>query len=118
MWIRRKDYDAMLGRALEAQGAMHALTQQVATQKNLLEWFVLRLTQSEHERASLLHRYTGVEITVPTVSLDEVPTPAAAPSQIGIDLPSFNDVGDEEAKKLGLDWDETGRVTQHGKAIT
>lgn len=116
MWISRSDYDAMLGRALEANGAKEALERQVATQKTTMDWMVMRLTQLEHERASLIYRYMDIKITVPEVSLDAPVTPENPPSSMS-DLPSFNDVGDEEAKRLGLDWDENGRVTQHGRAI-
>ena len=115
MWIRRRDYDEMLGRALEAKGAVEALERQVATQKTHIEWMAHRLTQLEHERAQLIYRYMDVKISVPTIELDTPATPETSSSMS--DLPSFNDVGDEEAKKLGLDWDEDGRVTQHGKAI-
>lgn len=116
MWIKRAAYDAMLARALEAQGACGALERQVANQKTTMEWMIHRLTQLEHERAALLYRYMDVKITVPVIETD-APKPADA-SQIGSDLPSFQDVGDEEAKRLGLDWDEQGRATQHGKAIS
>lgn len=115
MWIKRATYDAMLGKALEAQGAKAALEQQIITQNVTRDWMIHRLTQLEHERAQLLYRYMDVKITVPEL-VPEVPQTETA-SAIGNDLPSFNDVGDEEAKKLGLDWDGEGRVTQHGKVI-
>lgn len=116
MWIKRSEYDDLMKRALEANGAAQALERQVATQKNTMEWMIHRLTQLEHERAALIYRYMDIKITVPEVSLDTPVTPAA--SSIGNDLPSFNDVGDEEAKKLGLDWDTGGYVTQHGQRIS
>lgn len=116
MWIKRADYDGLMKQALEANGAAQALERQVSTQKTHLDWMVLRLTQLEHERASLIHRYMGVQITVPDVQLDVPVTPVPVSSMS--DIPSFEDIGDEEAKKQGLDWDEHGRVTQHGKAIS
>lgn len=115
MWIRRADYDSLLGVALQAKGASEVLERQVASQKTTMEWMIHRLTQLEHERAQLIYRYMGIKITVPTLETETPPSPDA--SAIGSDLPSFDDVGDEEAKRLGLDWDNDGRVTQHGKAI-
>lgn len=115
MWIRRTTYDAMLARALEAQGAKAVLERQVDAQKITQDWMIHRLTQLEHERAQLLYRYMDVKVTVPELTPDTPQTDNA--SIIGNDLPSFNDVGDEEAKRLGLGWDSTGRVTHHGKAI-
>lgn len=115
MWIRRAAYDAIQERASKAQGAAEVLERQIATQKAHQEWMVLRLTQLEHERAQLLYRYMDVKITTPTVELDVPVTPET--SRIGSDLPSFEDVGDEEAGRQGLGWDDQGRVTQHGKAI-
>ncbi len=116
MWIRRGEYDVLMQRALLAQGERDAMQRQVDAQKTHQEWMVLRLTQLEHERAQLLYRYMDIKITVPTVELDVPITPES--SSIGSDLPSFNDVGDDEAKRMGLDWDADGRVTQHGKAIS
>lgn len=115
MWITRAEYRQLVQDTAAALGARDAMQRQIDTQKTNQEWMVLRLTQLEHERAQLLYRYMDIKVTVPTVELDVPVTPES--SAIGNDLPSFNDVGDEEAKKLGLDWDSEGRVTQHGKAI-
>ena len=116
MWIKRGEYRELVQDAAAARGERDALERQVATQKTNQDWMVLRLTQLEHERAQLLYRYMDIKVTVPTVELDVPVTPET--SKIGSDLPSFDDVGDAEAKKLGLDWDDDGRVTQHGKAIS
>lgn len=115
MWIRRQAYDDLMKMALEANGAAQALERQVAAQKTTQDWLIHRMTQLEHERAQLLYRYMDVKITVPTLEPDAPRTEET--SAIGNDLPSFNDVGDEEAKKLGLDWDNEGRVTQHGRLV-
>jgi hypothetical protein len=116
MWISRAEYDVLMQRALGAQGERDAMQRQVDSQKTNQEWMVLRLTQLEHERAQLIYRYMDIKITVPTIELDVPVTPES--STIGNDLPSFEDVGDDEAKRQGLDWDANGRVTQHGKVIS
>ena len=116
MWINRAEYAELIDKAVRAQGERDAMQRQVDAQKTNQEWMVLRLTQLEHERAALIYRYMDIKITTPEISLDVPVTPESA--SIGNDLPSFDDVGDEEAKKLGLGWDVDGRVTQHGKAIS
>ena len=116
MWITRSEYVDLVDKSARMQGERDAMQRQVDAQKTNQDWMVLRLTQLEHERAQLLYRYMDVKVTVPTVELDVPVTPAT--SAIGSDLPSFNDVGDDEAKKLGLDWDDQGRVMQHGKVLS
>lgn len=115
MWIARPSYERLLKERDEAHGANRALEQQTTTQKITMDWLMVRLTQLEHERAQLLHRYMGVEIVVPTME----PTPSAGSVQARAleDLPSFADMGDEQAKAAGLDWDTEGRVTLHGKVL-
>lgn len=116
MWVKRSEFRQLVQDTAAALGARDAMQRQVDAQKTNQDWMVLRLTQLEHERAQLLYRYMDVKITVPTVELDLPVTPAS--SAIGSDLPSFADVGDEEAKRQGLDWDDQGRVTQDGKVIS
>lgn len=116
MWISRAEYAELIDKTVRAEGEKHAMQRQVDAQKTNQDWMVLRLTQLEHERAQLLYRYMDIKITTPSVELDVPVTPDA--SSIGSDLPSFNDVGDEEAKKLGLAWDDSGHVVQGGKVIS
>lgn len=114
MWISRADYDVLVERSFKANGAVEVLERQVAAQRTTMEFLAFRLTTAEHERAQLIHRYMGVSIAVPSIDLDVDRTPHDSKMS---DIPSFQDVGDEEAKALGLDWDEQGRATQHGKVI-
>lgn len=116
MWVKRAEYDKLMERALIAQGEKEALQRQVDSQKTTTDWIIHRMTQLEHERAALIYRYMDIKITVPELVPDSPRTETS--SQIGVDLPSFQDVGDEEAKKLGLDWDNDGRVTQHGRPVS
>jgi hypothetical protein len=115
MWVKRSEYRQLVQDTAAALGARDAMQRQVDTQKTNQDWMVLRLTQLEHERAQLLYRYMDIKITVPTVELDNPVVPHTDTNRLS-DIPSFEDVGDEEAKKLGLDWDSDGRLTHHGKA--
>lgn len=116
MWVKRAEYDKLMERALIAQGEREALQRQVDSQKTTTDWMIHRMTQLEHERAALLYRYMDIKITVPELVPDAPRTEAS--QMAGFDPPSFADVGDDEAKKLGLDWDNDGRVTQHGRPVS
>ena len=114
MWIKRAEYDKLMERALVAQGEKEALQRQLISQQGTTDWMIHRMTQLEHERAALIYRYMDIKITVPELVPEQ---PKTETSVIGNDLPSFNDVGDEQAKALGLDWDDQGRVTHNGRIL-
>lgn len=77
-----------------------------------LDWFRVRLTQVEAERAKLLYLHTGVKMETPSF---ERSTPeddqqrSALPDMIA-GFAGFQDVGDEEARKLGIEWDDEGKI--------
>lgn len=73
------------------------------------DWLKLRLTQLEHERAQLIHNYMGVKISVPTIE----PEPVKLSDVLG-ETVSFDDMGDTEAQKHGVEWNELGEVV-YGK---
>ncbi len=115
MWISRKVYDEVQKQRFEAQGVSQALERQAIATKTTMDWLMVRLTQLEHERAQLIFNYMGVKITVPEI----LPSAQVEQgSELLNDIPSFSDIGDDEAKRQGFDWDSEGRVTQHGKAIS
>ncbi len=110
MWLSRTVFEKLITDAAEARGQSHALTLQVNSQKSTMDWMAMRLTQSEHERAQLIHNYTGVKIAVPSIEPQERPVSAADLMSQTI---SFEDVGDVEAERQGIGWDESGEVV-HG----
>src|ERR1019366_4522364 len=67
MWISRTAFEKLIVDRHTAEGRAHALDLQVQSQKSTMDWMAMRLTQSEHERAQLIHNYTGVKITVPSI---------------------------------------------------
>lgn len=112
MWISLKAYladkeDAIQLR-LERDGAVTQLKQQETT----LAWFMHRLTQVEQERSKLLFNFTGVKIDTPTYEPVDPEVDGASMIQRNPlnTLPSFADVGDEEAAKLGIEWDDEGNL--------
>ena len=75
-----------------------------------IDWMRHRINALEKERAILLNKVAGVIVPVPEI----VPTRPGTISQLPGDYdfsPSFEDVGDDKAHKLGLGHDDTGHLT-------
>ena len=72
------------------------LKHQLTVSQTQFEWLRMRVNQLEVERAQLLEKATGIKTAVPEI--------VRAPSQMEtmINQFTFDDVGDEMAKKLGL----------------
>jgi hypothetical protein len=104
MWISRKTYDDLRLDAAKCNAVCTEQARTIATLQATLDWFRVRITQLEIERAQLLFNYTGVK--VPTPEIQRAPDPG---QQLHA-LPHFNDVGDDEAKRLGIGWNDDGTV--------
>ncbi len=101
-WLKERE-DSILLR-LERDTAIAQAKQQETT----LAWFMHRLTQVERERAQLLFNYTGVKTEAPVYEKDEkIPSGMENPLNA---LPNFDDVGEMEAMRLGISWDDEGKV--------
>ena len=105
MWIDRKAYDDLRLDAAKRQAECQVLQQQNATLVTTLDWLRVRVTQLEMERAQLLYNYTGVKIPTPVITKTD--TSQHNPMT---QTPNFSDVGDTEAAKLGVSWDENGEL--------
>lgn len=109
MFISRKAYDDLRDQALTASAVCTKVEQHNVALQTTMDWMRTRLNQLEHERAQLIYQYMGVKIAVPVIA----PTPAVQPETVADmvnDMPSFNDVGDEEAAKQGIGWNLAGEV--------
>jgi hypothetical protein len=106
MWISRKVYDDLRDGKLRADTALQSLQGELVAHKTMIDWMRIRLSQVEQERAQLLFNYTGVKIATPSIE----PAPVQRPEQILAALPHFNDVGDEEAQRLGIGWNPDGTL--------
>lgn len=103
MFIPRHVYDTLHDRAIKAEAVEDSLVKQNAQLSAHIEWMRVLLNKSEAEKAGLVKRYLGVDIPVPVMN----------PVQDDQDLNQtmdFRDVGDAEAKRLGLDWNSDGTV--------
>ena len=106
MWITRSIVDDLRHSNTKLTTENALLIGQNSALNTTLDWFRVRITQLEHERAVLLRTYMGV--IVPEVSIErEDPTPRLDSTNA---VPHFHDMGDDEARKAGLDWDEQGNL--------
>ena len=107
MWITRKTFeDTRLDLAKHHEECRVLAAQNHVLQVNL-DWLRTRVNQLEMERAQLLWNYIGVKVPVPEIQRVQDPQDPVHPLN---ELPSFADVGDKEAARLGIGWDAEGRV--------
>lgn len=106
MWIS----SAVYLKLREELAAAHARNEGLAVANRALEatmdWLRVQVTQIGSERAVLMSNYMGINVPTPIISrgtpkMDESPFHSA---------PHFHDVGDEEAARLGIEWDGSGEV--------
>jgi len=107
MWISRAAFDALVAERLKATEEARVLHDQNHAQWTTLDWMRHRLEQVERERAHLLKTYMGVVVEIPQFVK---PEPDADAVLSGANL--FNDIGDEEARKRGIEWNGDGTVKQ------
>ena len=110
MFLPSKVYYDLREACARAEGAREALKHQVATLDVTCDWFRVRISQLEHERALMIQHYTGV--TVPALSIEKAPVPNPTQLRQSYDpVAHFADVGDTEAARMGISWHpETGEV--------
>lgn len=112
MWISLKAYLKNKEDEIQLRQERDSAVTQLKQQETTLAWFMHRLTQVEQERSRLIFNYTGVKLEAPTYELENPEQNAASMIQRNPlnSLPSFQDVGDEEAAKLGIEWDDEGKL--------
>lgn len=109
MWIDRKTYDEMRLDNAKAQMEARVLSEQNKAWQVTNDWLRVRLSQVEMQYAQMLYNYTGVKVNVP--SIERAPEPASNSADMARLLqamPSFEDIGDAEANKLGVGWNPDG----------
>lgn len=106
MWIDRKVYDVLRLDYTKANEECKALAGSNHSLQTTLDWLMVRVTQLERERQQLLLQYTGVKVEIPVITRQ--PIDASVPIDA---LPNFDDMGDDQAKKLGIGWNKDGTVS-------
>ncbi len=110
MFIRRLEWERQRDELLEQRTRAAVLTEQTATHRTQTAFLIARINQLEKERAIYVRHITKLEIPVP--ELVTLSAPPIAPHDILAAMGSslFDDMGDDEAKRQGLDWDTSGVV--------
>lgn len=112
MWISTKAYLADKEDGIKLRLERDTAITQLKQQETTLAWFMHRLTQVEKERSQLIHMYTGVKVEAPSYEPADPEKDGASMIQRNPlnSLPSFNDVGDIEAARLGIEWNDEGEI--------
>jgi hypothetical protein len=110
MWISRAVFEDLRDQATKATAITDALRTHITALNTTLSWLQVRLTQLEHERAVMLDKYMGIKVTVPVFEPDQQST-----GDILNTMPSFNDMGDAEADRLGIGWSTDGSLVYNRK---
>lgn len=111
MFVDRKTYEDLRLDAEKCRVEARVLSEQNRILQTTLDWFRVRMTQVEQERAQLLFNFTGVKVAVPTIEHEMPPGPHRGNvSDILAAVNHFGDVGDKEAAALGVDWSPDGTL--------
>ena len=110
MWISAKSFLELSHARSVAEGQTSALVTQITALNTTMDWMRVRLNQVEQERADLIERYMGVKIQVPQIQPISTDT-----SEVLNQAVSFEDMGDTEAERLGIDWNGNGELINKRK---
>jgi hypothetical protein len=91
MWISKADYTALVDKTARAE--------------TRADWLLTQVNQLQHELGVLKHEATGKPVAVP------IYTKEASPPVDDTAETSFEDMGDDLAHRLGVNWDDFGRVS-------
>lgn len=98
--LRKDVHDAHVELA-RVQTQLAERTAQLAVAQTNFEWARLRMNQLEHERSQLFAHVLKIPLAPMVVDREPAP-PAGIPFGLGADM-SFEDIGDDAARALGLD---------------
>ena len=90
MWISKADYTALVSNCSRAE--------------TRADWMTVRINQLELELGAYKFDKTGIPVVVPTL-IKESSFPVDEPAET-----SFEDLGDDLARKFGVQWDDYGRI--------
>jgi len=111
MWISRQAYQDLKDEITQARADAAAQLKANEILEANMNWFRHRMTQIEAERAQLIHHAIGVKIPTPEFHKPD-PIKRFMDDHNFHESDIFHDLGDAEAKAVGLDWDAEGRLIQ------
>ena len=121
MWIDRKFFESLVQRTelqeaeilnlrqfnAQAIGFREALTAQKVKDDVTIDWMRHRINELTKHNAVMLAKAAGVIVPVPEI----VPTrPGSMTIPDFSSMPSFEDVGDDEARRLGIEHNDDGEI--------
>lgn len=109
-----EQWDAAHGTNERLVGEQVALKAQKAKDDLHIDWLRHRVNALEKQNAQLLMKVTGVPFAIPEIVANR-PGTMTLPPEFDT-MPSFEDVGDVEADRLGLALDENGQLLYAGKS--
>jgi len=108
MWVNKTAYLELYAAWQVQTTGNRLLGEQVVALNTTLDWFRVRISQLEHERAVMLKKYLDIDVPVQVVERQREASSLNAYHMTA----DFNDMGDAAAKSLGIGWDaDTGVVT-------
>lgn len=110
MFIRRDDYERMRDEVIEQRVRVVVLAEQAATHKTQTAFLIARINQLEKERAIMVRHITKLDIPIPELVAVQTPAISEAVIRDAMGSAMFEDMGDDEARKQGLGWNESGAV--------
>lgn len=109
MWISRKAYEDLQAERTRALSNYHLLKEHNKALQVTLDWLRVRQTQVEMERAQLVSHYMGINVSVPSIVPERPNLPHVEGHPLNA-VPNFDDMGDEEARRLGIGWADDGTL--------
>lgn len=125
MWISRTHYETMFENLTRARQEVSDLKQRIASMTSTQEWLTQHVNRLEVERRMLTETRLGMSFPVPTIEREPASEREAAP---GLDEGSVHgtphdsialqqllggsleDVGDDQAARMGMKHDEHGHL--------
>jgi hypothetical protein len=113
VYLSRQAYQDLKDELTQARADIRAQVDANKVLQTNMDWFRLRITQIEKERAQLIHHALGVKIPTPEFEV----SPDAAKQQFFQDHPFHQDdifrgLSDAEARKQGIELDAEGRLVE------
>jgi len=102
MWLKRSDYDRLVSEAATERAKRETSIARIAHLESSFTWLTKHVNTLALQNGELLHRITGLPTPVAQIERG----PVAPPGSFGGDGPNValhEDMGDEAAKREGLD---------------
>jgi len=112
MFVRESTLITVLVKNAELTGENGGLRAQLASAQTTVDWLRTRVNQLEKERAVLLREVTHLNIPIPEIAPAGPAMSAAVPPSL--QMPNFEDMGDDAAGRLGITHNDAGELEYVG----